>query len=314
MPRQERDLAEQQRWLGTPGSSEPAGGTETPWNGRRLPATLHLLFIGPVEPSWTWLTLQLERAGCCELHFHWADQLTEAIRQIHRERFDAIVIDDSSDWPRDTPLFPDGFLAFFHALQAGGCESPILVLTDRIDEQWQSIVALEPLESLITRQGWNSPALVPWLMRTLESGRLREESRALQASAISRQTEGRGDSAQLALHWTQLAKRLAESAEDQEALPDKLITHYAALLRTSVIMGTGDLSEEIRHFARELQEEQNAPLKALAAHAQAVNTLLTGLGTRSARHLLDRSALLITELLMVLSNLDRLGSANHGSY
>lgn len=80
---------------------------------------------------------------------------------------------------------------------------------------------------------------------------------------------------------------------------------YDELLRTHVIMGSGQLSTEIAHLSELLAVAGIGPRQALELHVERVQRLVRGLGNRSTRHVMDRADLLALELVVQLGELFR---------
>jgi hypothetical protein len=83
-------------------------------------------------------------------------------------------------------------------------------------------------------------------------------------------------------------------------LPVQLIDHYRELLRTYVIMGSGNLVDELAAVAELLASVGVAAPEAMQLHLHALADLVRGLGTRSARHVMTRADLLALELVVHL--------------
>lgn len=85
------------------------------------------------------------------------------------------------------------------------------------------------------------------------------------------------------------------------ALPPRLVEHYRDLLRAYVIMGTGNLADEMRALAEVLVAAGISSQQAVHLHLHALADLLTGLGGRSARHVLTRADLAVLEVVSHLA-------------
>src|SRR4029077_20053676 len=72
--------------------------------------------------------------------------------------------------------------------------------------------------------------------------------------------------------------------------------YYQELLRTYVIMGSGNLVAEITRLADLLSRAGLSPREVLDLHLARVERLVRGLGNRSTRHVMARSDLLALEL------------------
>jgi hypothetical protein len=72
------------------------------------------------------------------------------------------------------------------------------------------------------------------------------------------------------------------------------------LLRTYVIMGSGNLAAEIGKLAELLAQAALSPRQVLNLHLERVERLVRGLGNRSTRHVMSRADLLVLELMVHL--------------
>ena len=86
----------------------------------------------------------------------------------------------------------------------------------------------------------------------------------------------------------------------QMKLPPEFDDYYQELLRTYVIMGSGNLVAEIVKLADLLSLAGLAPREVLELHLARVERLVRGLGNRSTRHVMARADLLALELMIHL--------------
>jgi hypothetical protein len=84
-------------------------------------------------------------------------------------------------------------------------------------------------------------------------------------------------------------------------LPPQLICHYRELLRAYVIMGSGNLAEEMDRLAGLLAAATVTPQQAMLLHLQVLEEMIHGLGSRSARHVMNRADMLILEVMIHLT-------------
>jgi len=80
-------------------------------------------------------------------------------------------------------------------------------------------------------------------------------------------------------------------------LPEPLRNHYRDLLRTYVIMGAGNLGNEMAKLARLLADLDISAQRTMQLHVQVLEALIRGLGNRSARHVMSRADLLVLEVM-----------------
>src|SRR5438445_308427 len=87
---------------------------------------------------------------------------------------------------------------------------------------------------------------------------------------------------------------------DRLRLPVEFDDYYQELLRTYVIMGSGNLVAEIVKLADLLSLAGLTPREVLNLHLARVERLVRGLGNRSTRHVMARADLLALELMIHL--------------
>ena len=79
------------------------------------------------------------------------------------------------------------------------------------------------------------------------------------------------------------------AAERQAALPAELTAHYRELLRIDVIMGAGNLADELRRLTALLVAAGVSTRQTAAMHLDVVDEMISGLGARSSRHVMTRA-------------------------
>jgi len=94
-----------------------------------------------------------------------------------------------------------------------------------------------------------------------------------------------------------IAQTAAVGIDSPDSLSTSLIVHYRELLRTYVIMGVGNLTKEMADLAELLAMSGVSAQQALQLHVSVLEELVQGLGTRSARHVMNRADLLVLEML-----------------
>jgi DNA-binding NarL/FixJ family response regulator len=93
---------------------------------------------------------------------------------------------------------------------------------------------------------------------------------------------------------------LREAAVPRASLPSRLVSQYRELLRAYVVMGSGHMGSEMAGIGEILVRAGLSAGQLVALHLEAVEDLLRGLGSRSARHVLNRADLLVLEVLLFL--------------
>lgn len=284
----------------------------------QLPTRLRLLCVGPREPSWVGLTLQLDAEGGIEPQFRWVSSANEALTLLRDDPFDAVLIAAvTADGRADA--FAEA-ASLVKAIRASGCEDPLVLLAPRIsDADWLDL-SREECELLQSARLWDSPALASVLKRAIFRSEQTRQSRRLEIAQTKRMARERDEAEQLLnqqrriihdLDATNVTRQamldcFGQMSPCRTALPPEISSYYQELLRTYVIMGSGNLGGEIAKLADLLAIAGCGPREALSLHLERVESLVGGLGNRSTRHILARADLLALELMIHLGESYRL--------
>ncbi len=288
--------------------------SEIETNFGEFPTRLRLLCVGSVEPSWVSLTLQLDALGCVEPNFKWVSTANEALALLRDESFDCLLVrvNPTKQGPEDDPL------ALARGIRAGGCADPIVIVAVASDDEtWAEALRLN-VDLLVSAKGWESSALIPAIQRAVERGRMQYEIERLSAADRRRLVRERDEAEYLLSQQRQILvaiERLAGDAPNNGEAPSQILPHdgdarlklpaqfdgyYQELLRTYVIMGSGNLVAEIAKLAELLSLAGMSPREVLELHLVRVEQLVRGLGNRSTRHVMARADLLALELMIHL--------------
>lgn len=278
----------------------------------QLPTRLRLLCVGPREPSWVGLTLQLDAEGGIEPQFRWVSSANEALTLLRDDPFDAVLIAAvSADGRADA--FAEA-ASLVKAIRASGCEDPLVLLAPRIsDADWLDL-SREDCELLQSARLWDSPALASVLKRAIFRSEQTRQSRRLEIAQTKRMARERDEAEHLLNQQRRIIDDLDATNVTRQAmldcfgrvtpcrtaLPPEINSYYQELLRTYVIMGSGNLGGEIAKLADLLAVSGCGPREALSLHLERVELLVDGLGNRSTRHILARADLLALELMIHL--------------
>lgn len=280
----------------------------------QLPTRLRLLCVASREPSWISLTLQLDAEGVFQPNLRWASTSAETLTLLRDDPFDAMLI--AADGSVNS--FVEA-ASLVQAIRASGCEDPLVLIAPRIsDADWLDL-SREECELLQSARMWDSPALVSVLKRAIVRNDQSRQSRRLELAQTKRMARERDETEQLLNQQRRIIDDLdARDAEPanvtrqalldcfgraapcRTSLPPEVSSYYQELLRTYVIMGSGNLGGEIAKLAELLSVAGCGPREALSLHLERVESLVGGLGNRSTRHILARADLLALELMIHL--------------
>ena len=80
------------------------------------------------------------------------------------------------------------------------------------------------------------------------------------------------------------------------------MNHYRELLRAHVVMGVGNLAGEMTALADLLAEAGISAQQMMQLHVHVLEDLIGTLGSRSARHVMNRADLLVVEVMAHLAD------------
>lgn len=283
----------------------PAAG-----NGSRrsLPHRVRLLCISLDEPPWPLLALRLDAAGCDEAEFDWQSSSSGALAALRKHTFDVIVIRDEPATSRPE----SSTRGLVEAIRASGTDDPIAVILAQPDDDRLLQLDQFDCEVLVSAHGWQSRALVATIRRSVTRGDIRRDVAALESAARRGRVRERDEAeAHLQQLRTLVQRRLGLGAEhlegdssaagrDGPCTSTRVGRYYRELLRTYVMMGSGNLGHELRKLAEILSLSGTSLPDTVSLHVDQVESLICGLGSRSSRHIMARADLLALELLIHL--------------
>lgn len=302
-------------------ANDPAD--ESPASGS-LPSKLRLLCVASHEPSWISLTLQLDAHGGVEPQFRWVSSAADALTLLRDDPFDCVLIGVSAhELPKEGFAEAAGLI---RAIRASGCEDPIVLIAPRISDAGWVDLSSDDCELLQAQHVWDSPALAATIKRAIFRSELIRQNRRLAIAQTKQKARERDEAEHLLSQQRRIIDDLdARDANEQPTnvarqamidcfgrvsierstvpratLPPEINGYYHELLRTYVIMGSGNLSGEIAKLAELLSVAGCGPREALALHLERVESLVNGLGNRSTRHIMARADLLALELMIHL--------------
>ncbi|MBW3539668.1 MAG: hypothetical protein KY476_05305 [Planctomycetes bacterium] len=280
---------------------------------------LRALTIAAGAPDLASLVRLLEAGGCAGPVLRSVSTAAAALALLKDECFDCIAIVSEADGT-DAIEAAQRWLDIVRAIRAAGSDDPVLLVTARADDRlWCDALAAD-CEILVTGQPWESPALAAVIARLARRHEIGRDQRRLELSHERRLSRDRDEAEHLLARQRRIIAELQGAGGGtagvldgrttlshresvplaRPVLPPGLHEHYHELLRTYVIMGSGSLVAEIGRVAESMAAAALTPAQALEFHLERVETLVRGLGNRSARHVLARADLLALELIVRL--------------
>lgn len=283
----------------------------TPWGC--LPPQMRVLFITGPHRTGGWLTEALASDSASDVQLVEAVGIAQGIVHLREELFDAVLVSHE--------VGGMDALEVLDAIRAGSSEDqPIVVLGEPSEQELAALCYEAGGDAYLCVHTTTTRALIWVVARAVERHTLIAENRRLQQSQrhrlrlehdeahrlleqqramIADLSEIRCDELNLTLSAGECANGPARGLPQD--LPPQLINHYRELLRAYVIMGAGNLSAEMERLAEMLAFASITPRQAMRLHLHVLEEMISGLGSRSARHVMSRADMLVLEVMINLA-------------
>ena len=280
-----------------------------------LPPCLKVLVITTPQRTGGWLAEAFAADSATQVTLTEAVGATAGFARLRDEVFDAVIVTHE-------PGQLDA-LDFVEGLRAGGTAEPMIVLGSLPPQEIDALCYEVGADDYCCIAETTVRGLLWKFSRAIERNQLLRENRRLvhaqrqrlkqdhlEAQRLLEQQRlligdleklGKGPVRGATVGVDGLNDCLAKSVTCAEQvahdLPTALVTHYRELLRTYVIMGVGNLGSEMARLAELLAGAEVSAQRALQLHVAVLEELVQGLGTRSARHVMNRADLLALEVM-----------------
>ncbi len=263
-----------------------------------------VLFVTTAQRVGGWLAKALTTEGPGELRLDEVSGAVAGLSRLRDEVFDAVLV---SHVPGELDA-----LAFLHAARTGGSEEPAIVLGLQSEQELSAAAFEAGADAYVCVNTVTSRTLNHLAARAVQRHRLLRENRRLTQAERQRLDREHVEARHLLDELSAIAadlERLQLSAEGtgrsravpEGPLPPELFAHYRELLRAHVIMGSGNLAEEVFALAELLTSAGIGARQALELHRAVLEESIAGLGNRSGRHVMTRANLLLLELVSHLA-------------
>lgn len=287
------------------------------WGG--LPVRMRAIFVTGSLRTGAWLAETLAVDSASDVILEEARGMAAGMARLRDELFDIVLISHE-------PYELDA-LELSGGLRAGGLESPILVLGTDTSADCAAATFEAGADAYLCVDGTTTRTLLWTAARAIERSQLLRENRRLMLAERKQLQQEHEEAERLLGEQRGLIAELqgvaigtepatAQDSDsfpstipfptrmsiDQSPLPRNLVTHYADLLRAHVIMGSGNLTAQMRALAGLLVAAGITPRQTMMLHLQVLEDLIAGLGSRSARHVMSRADLLVLEVMVHLAD------------
>jgi hypothetical protein len=279
----------------------------------RIPGRMKVLYVTTLHRGSQWLSDAFASDSASQVVLKETVGVTAGLALLRDEVFDAVVVFHE-------PGVLDA-ISFVEGLRTGGHEEPMIVLGVEPPQAFEALVYEVGGDAYCSMKQTTTRCLLWEFARAIrrfemvrehrrlveaerqrmasehaEAERLLGEQRTLLAELESLETGSLAENAGLAGELAQPAHRAA-----RRRLPAALVSHYRSLLQTYVVMGSGNLTEEMSALAEVLADANATAHQLMQLHVEVLEGMIHGLGRRSARHVMNRADLLVLEVMMHLT-------------
>jgi DNA-binding response OmpR family regulator len=293
---------------------------------------MRVLYITSRARTGGWLAESFANEGGAEIELQEALGSAAGLARVRDEAYDAVLV---SHEPGELDA-----MDLVRGYRAGGADEPIIVLGIPSEQEMAALCFEAGADGYVCANTMTTRNLVWIVARAVQRHRLmRENSRLNEAERQRLQRErdeaerllgqqrtlidnletirraGKGDRSNLCEApfgraptegWS--GKLDLSPFPPPLELPGELVQVYRELLRTYVIMGSGNLAGELLTLAEMLATAGVSARQTMQLHLHVLEELVHGLGARSTRHVMTRADLLVLEIMI------HLGEGYRGRY
>jgi hypothetical protein len=296
----------------------------------QMPARIKVLYVTTLHRTGGWLAEAFRSDSATEVLLVETVGVTAGLAHLRDEVFDAVLISHE-------PGVLDA-LELVEGIRGGGNDEPVIILGKAPSAQMAALAYEAGSDAYCCVAETTTRSLLWTFARAIERCQLVREHRRLVQNEQQRLAHEHQEAERLlgeqraliaelekirtAQHGHTLAEgdigqdSIAECGlrteeygnpeyaiqNPQSSLPERLVTHYREMLRAYVVMGAGNLAQEMVRLAAMLSEADVSAQRTMQLHVQVLEDLVGSLGNRSARHVMTRADLLVLEIMAHLAD------------
>ena len=266
---------------------------------QRLPPRMRVLYIATRQRTGGWLAEAFAADSASQVVLQEAVGTAAGLARLRDDLFDAVLV---SHEPGELDA-----LDLVEGYRGGGAAEPIVVLGTQSEQEMAALCYEVGADGYVCVHTTTTRNLIWVVARAVQRHQVMRENQRLTLGEQTRLQRDHDEAARLLAQQRSLIQRSDSGKEvaDGESLPlhflpTELTAHYRELLRTYVIMGSGNLVDELKGLAELLVTAGLSTRQMLQFHLTVLEDLIRGLGMRSSRHVMNRADLLALEVLMHL--------------
>jgi DNA-binding response OmpR family regulator len=263
---------------------------------------MRILYITSRARTGGWLAESFAGEGGAEIDLQEALGSVAGLTRLRDEAYDAVLV---SHEPGELDA-----MDLIRGYRAGGADEPIIVLGIPSEQEMAAVCFEAGADGYVCANTSTTRNLVWIVARAVQRHVLIRENSRLNEAQRQRLQRERDEAEKLVGQQRALIdnpEAVRRSGPPME-LPAELIQVYRELLRTYVIMGSGNLAGELLRLAEMLATAGVSVRQTMELHLHVLEELLHGLGARSTRHVVARADLLVLEIMI------HLGEGYRGRY
>lgn len=296
---------------------------------RTMPPRMKVLYITTRQRTGGWLAEAFASDSASEILLEEVVGGVAGLSRLRDEVFDAVLV---SHDPEELDA-----LDLIEGYRAGGADEPIVVLGIQSEQEMAALCYEVGADAYVCVNTTTTRNLIWIVARAVQRHHLMRENRRLALAERQRLQREHEEAQRLLLQQRALIhdleairRRHPQSAAGPPAperpgpappgavrqepalpsaaealatadLPKELVDHYRELLRTYVIMGSGNLACELSRLAELLASAGVSAPQTMQLHLHVLEEVVHGLGTRSTRHVMTRADLLVLEIMIHLA-------------
>jgi DNA-binding NarL/FixJ family response regulator len=273
-----------------------------------LPPRMTALYITTRGRTGGWLAEALTADSASQVLLEEAVGAAAGLARLRDEAFDAVLV---SHEPGELDA-----LDLIEGYRASGADDPIVVLGSQSEQEMAVLCYEVGADGYVCVHTTTTRNLIWVVARAIQRHHLLRENHLLRQAEQTRLQREHDEADRLLSQQRTLlvdleALRRGRPCQDgwpvsddlrpPPHLPPQLITHYRELLRTYVIMGSGNLACELGRLADLLVAAGLSAQQTMHLHLHVLEELVRGLGLRSTRHVMTRAGLLALEVMVHLA-------------
>ncbi|MCE9556018.1 MAG: hypothetical protein K8T91_21945 [Planctomycetes bacterium] len=302
--------------------NQQASGARQATACRHLPPRLRVLFITGYQRTGGRLAEALVSESRSDVLLEEAIGAAAGMARLRDEVFD-VVLASHEDHELDA-------FALVAGIRAGGSDEPVVVLGDEPEQELLGDCFEAGADAYLRIAGTTSQMLIWTVAKAVQKTALTRDNRRLVEAERQRLSQEHQEADRLLAQQRAVINDLeamlagktdvskasggrkppvdsalstdSESVAGHDAqdalIPPALLTHYRELLRAYVIMGSGNLTDEMAQLADLLVKAGVSARQAMRMHLDVLEEMVRSLGSRSARHVIARADLLALEIMV----------------